>query len=105
MKNFGRDEKMTNGGHVTTSNVLDDLGLDPQSALELKIKYEIHSQLVALIERRGYTQRDLEKALDVPQPRVSELMRGKLGTLSVSKLLYYAKRLGTEPTFILKEAA
>ncbi len=96
---------MPRGGHVTTGNVLDDLGLDPQSAHELKIKYELHKQIVALIGRRGYTRRELEKKLDVPQPRVSELMRGKLSTLSFSKLLYYAKQLGTKPTIILKDAA
>jgi hypothetical protein len=32
-------------------------------------------------------------------------MRGKLSTLSFSKLLYYAKQLGTEPTIVLKDAA
>jgi predicted XRE-type DNA-binding protein len=36
----------------------------------------------------------LEKLLDVPQPRISELVRGKLSLLSVSKLLYYAHLLG-----------
>jgi predicted XRE-type DNA-binding protein len=96
---------MPSGARVTTGNVLDDLGLDPQSAHELKIKYELHAQIIALIQRRGYTRRELEKMLDVPQPRVSELMRGKLSTLSFSKLLYYARQLGTKPTIILKNAA
>jgi predicted XRE-type DNA-binding protein len=96
---------MPSGGRVTTGNILDDLGLDPQSAHELKIKYELHALIVALIERRGYTRRELEKILDVPQPRVSELMRGKLSTLSFSKLIYYAKKLGKKPKIILKDAA
>jgi len=85
--------------------VFDDLGLNPQSALEMKIKYKLHAQVIALIERRGYTPRQLEKVLDVPQPRVSELMRGKLTTLSFSRLLYYAKQLGADAEIVLRDAA
>lgn len=96
---------MPSGGHVTTGNVLDDLGLNPQSAQELNIKYDLHRQIIALIERRGYSRRDLEKILDVPQPRVSELMRGKLSTLSFSKLIYYANRLGAHTKILLTDAA
>jgi predicted XRE-type DNA-binding protein len=96
---------MPSGEHVTAGNVLDDLGLDPQSAHELKIKYELHKQIIELIERRGYSRRNLETILDVPQPRVSELMRGKLSTLSFSKLLYYARQLGAQASIVLSEAA
>jgi predicted XRE-type DNA-binding protein len=96
---------MRNDGHVTHGNVLDDLGLNPQSAQELNIKYDLHKQIIALIEKRGYSPRELEKILDVPQPRVSELMRGKLSTLSFSKLLYYATCLGAHPKIVLSYAA
>lgn len=75
-------------------NVLDNLGLDPQDALELNLKAELHQHILRLIAKRKLRARDLERILDVPQPRVSELMRGKLSLLSVSKLLYYADRLG-----------
>lgn len=48
---------------------------------------------MAIIRHRRYSARALEKLFDVPQPRVSELTRGKLSTLSVAKLLWYADRL------------
>jgi predicted XRE-type DNA-binding protein len=81
-------------GHITTGNVLDDLGFDEQTSLELKLKYEIYQGILALVEKQGYTPRDLEMLFDVPQPRVSELLRGKLSTISVKKLLWYMGKLG-----------
>src|SRR5258708_40079605 len=79
---------------VTTGNVLDDLGFDPQTALELKLKADLHLGILKLVRKRRYTARELEALLDVQQPRVSELLNGKLHLLSVSKLLYSADLLG-----------
>jgi predicted XRE-type DNA-binding protein len=92
-------------GHVTEGNVLDDLGFDEQTALELKLKYQIHVGIMALIEKHGLTPRDLEKLFDVPQPRISELLRGKLGTLSVKRLLWYMDKLGGAANLKVKGVA
>ena len=43
-----------------------------------------------------YSQKDLQVILGEPQPRVSELLNGKIANKSVDKLLYYAGRLGIE---------
>lgn len=80
--------------HRTKGNVLDELNLDPQELVELKFKAELRQQVLKLIKRKKLSPRNLEKILDVPQPRVSELMRGKLSILSVSKLLFYVDLLG-----------
>jgi len=63
--------------------VLDELGLDRQAALELKLKAALHQKILQLVKRRGYRARDLERIPLIQQPRVSELTRGKLSTLSV----------------------
>lgn len=81
-------------GHITKGNVLDDLGLDEQTALELKMKAEIHEGLLVLIEKRGYSSRDLERLFDLPQPRISELMTGKLSKMSIGRLLWYLAKVG-----------
>ncbi|MGH9545080.1 MAG: helix-turn-helix domain-containing protein [Terriglobales bacterium] len=77
-------------------SVLDELGLDRQSALELKLKAALHQKILQLVKRRRYKARDLERILQVQQPRVSELMRGKISTLSVARLLLYADLLGAQ---------
>ena len=84
----------TDNPHVTTGSVLDDLGFDPQTALELKLKSDLHLGILKLVRKRRYTARDLEAVLKIQQPRVSELLNGKLHLLSVSKLLYYTDLLG-----------
>jgi predicted XRE-type DNA-binding protein len=43
-----------------------------------------------------YSQKELQVILGEPQPRVSELLSGKIANKSVDKLLYYAGRLGIE---------
>ena len=79
-----------------SGSVLDELGLDRQGALELKLKAALHQKILELIKRRKYSARHLEQILRIQQPRVSELTRGKLSTLSVARLLLYADLLGAE---------
>lgn len=86
-------------------SVLDELGLDRQAALELKLKAALHQKILQLVKRRRIRARDLERILDIQQPRVSELMRGKLSTLSVARLLLYADLLGAEAEVKLKSRA
>ena len=47
-----------------------------------------------IIENKGYDQRALQKILDVPQSRVSELMTGKISKMSAEKLVSYLDKLG-----------
>jgi len=86
-----------------SGSVLDELGLDRQGALELKLKVSLHQNILELIKRRRYSARDLERILQIQQPRVSELTRGKLSTLSVARLLLYADLLGAEAQVKLKQ--
>jgi predicted XRE-type DNA-binding protein len=85
-------------------SVLDELGLGRQAALELKLKAALHQNILQLVKRRRYRARDLEGILQIQQPRVSELMRGKLSTLSVARLLLYADLLGAKAEVKLKAA-
>jgi predicted XRE-type DNA-binding protein len=89
MKNAGN--KAT---HVTRGNVLDDLGFSPEQATALKFKAELYQAILKVAEK--YTQRELQILLGEPQPRVSELLNGKIANKSVDKLLNYAGRLGIE---------
>jgi len=91
------------GEYRVSGSVLDELGLDRQGALELKLKASLHQNILQLIKRRRYSARDLERILQIQQPRVSELTRGKLSTLSVARLLLYADLLGAKAEVKLKQ--
>jgi len=76
-----------------------------QDRLELKLKADLHQDILKLIKKKKITPRQLEKLFDIPQPRVSELLTGKLSLLSVSRLLYYAHLLGAHADVRLKPSA
>ncbi len=80
--------------HVTHGNVLDDLGFSPEQATALKFKAELYQAILRVAKK--YSQKELQIILGEPQPRVSELLNGKIANKSVDKLLYYAGRLGME---------
>ena len=99
------NRRSVEGEYRITGSVLDELGLDRQSALELKLKASLHQNILELIKRRGHSPRDLERILRIQQPRVSELTRGKLSTLSVARLLLYADLLGAKAQIKLKTSS
>jgi predicted XRE-type DNA-binding protein len=80
--------------HVTYGNVLDDLGFSPEHATALKFKAELYQAILKFAKK--YSQKQLQVILAEPQPRVSELLNGKIANKSVDKLLHYAGRLGLE---------
>ena len=80
--------------HVTLGNVLDDLGFSPELATTLKFKAELYQAILKYAQK--YSQRELQAILGESQPRVSELLNGKIANKSVDKLLLYAGRLGIE---------
>lgn len=98
------NRRSVEGEYRVEGSVLDAIGLDQQSALELKLKASLHQKILQLVRRRGYRARDLERILQIQQPRVSELTRGKLSTLSVARLLLDADLLGAEAEVKLRKA-
>lgn len=78
--------------HVTRGNVFDDLGFSPEEAAALKFKAELYQAILRYARR--YSQKELQAILGEPQPRVSELLNGKIANKSIDKLLQYAGRLG-----------
>ncbi|HTV60596.1 MAG TPA: helix-turn-helix transcriptional regulator [Verrucomicrobiae bacterium] len=83
------------------SNVFEQIGFSPEEAASLKMKSELHSQIVKTIKKRGYTQADLQERLDEPQPRVSDLMTGKISKFSLETLISYAEALGLHPQILV----
>jgi predicted XRE-type DNA-binding protein len=95
--------KSSKPGHITTGDVLEDLGFSPQETLEAKIKSELWRDLLVHIERRGFNQAYLKKTLNIHQPDVSNLLRGKISKFSTGKLIQFAVRLSLDVRVLVKE--
>ncbi|MGA8872671.1 MAG: helix-turn-helix transcriptional regulator [Candidatus Acidiferrales bacterium] len=83
------------------SNVFEQIGFSPEEAAALKMKSELHSQIVKAIKKRGYTQADLQKRFDESQPRISDLTTGKISKFSLETLITYAEALGLHPRILV----
>jgi predicted XRE-type DNA-binding protein len=93
---------MSKPTHITKGDVLDDLGFSRSEASALKVKAAIVEAILAEIDRRGFTQRTLVDVLDEYQPNVSNLLNGKISTMSIEKLLTYADRLKIKSSIELR---
>ncbi len=86
----------------TSKSVFGDMGFNEQEAMTLKVKSDLHGKILDVVEKRRIKPRDLEKILNVPQPRVSELLRGKMSSFSIEKLLSYLDKMGIEASISFK---
>jgi len=87
---------------ITKGDVLDDLGFSLSEASALKVKATIVEAILAEIDRRGLTQRQLADILEEYQPNVSNLLNGRIGKVSIEKLLGYADHLGMTGAITLR---
>jgi predicted XRE-type DNA-binding protein len=90
-----RRKRPTSPTHVSKGNVLEDLGFSPDEAASIELKLQLHREIMKVVRTRKLTPRQLEKLLDVPQPRVSELVNGKIfERMTSDRLVTYLHRLG-----------
>lgn len=70
----------------------------PQEAASMKVRSGLMMELSNVIQERGMTQADVAKLFGVTQPRISDLMRGKLHLFSLDTLMNMAATAGMAPT-------
>lgn len=68
-------------------NVFEDLGFNTEEAANLKIRADLMLDLRQYIQERGWTQAQAAAFFGETQPRISNLMHGKIGRFSVDRLL------------------
>ena len=78
----------------STGNVFRDLGFSPEEAEHLKVRSDLMINLQKAISARRLKQAEAANLLGVTQPRVSDLMRGRIGLFSTDTLIDMLARLG-----------
>lgn len=86
----------------SSGNVFSDLGFEPEEALNLKLRSDLMIEISKLIEERGLTQTAAAEILRVTQPRISDLVRGKIDRFSVDSLIEMLGHAGAEISFVVK---
>lgn len=92
---------MATKAHVVGSdNVFADLG-HPRPA-EALAKAELARKIAGIIDGRGLTQAAAAAILEVDQPKVSALIRGRLAGFSLDRLVRFLVLLGSDVEIVVK---
>ncbi len=71
----------------SSGNVFRDLGFSPEEAENLKVRADLMVQITKLMRSRRLTQARAAALFGVTQPRVSDLVRGKIERFSIDTLV------------------
>jgi predicted XRE-type DNA-binding protein len=70
-----------------SDNVFADCGFPPTEAENLRIRAKMMMVLTGYIQERGITQSRAAEIMGVAQPRISDLVRGKIGLFTIDTLV------------------
>ncbi|MEI8027987.1 MAG: XRE family transcriptional regulator [Pseudomonadota bacterium] len=86
-----------------TKDVWNFLGIPEDESPELRLRVMIYEKILQEIKAEDLTARELEKILDEQQPRVSNLLSGKLEKFSSDKLFQYLVKISPKKQFYIHE--
>lgn len=89
----------------SSGNVFRDLGYGREEAAHLRIRSVLMATLTRLIDERELTQAEAARVFGVTQPRVSDLVRGKIDLFSIDTLVDMLARGGMRVEFTAKPAS
>lgn len=89
----------------SSGNVFRDLGFGEDEAEHLRIRSTLMIALRKLIEERSLTQTEAAKLLGVTQPRISNLVRGRIDLFSIDILIDMLARAGVHIDVVFYPAA
>ncbi len=87
------------------ASVWDAIEDTPVEAQNMKLRSALMMEIKAHIERAGLTQSQAAKLLGVTQPRVSDLMRGRIDLFGIDTLVNLAAAAGLRVEMHLGKAA
>ena len=89
----------------SSGNVFRDLGFGPEEAANLKVRSDLMIRLSKLVDSRGLTQAEAATLFGVTQPRVSDLVRGKIERFSIDTLVAMLGNAGLKVQIIVGRSA
>jgi predicted XRE-type DNA-binding protein len=90
---------------LTCTSVWDAIEDTPEEAENLKLRSALMVALKAHLARSNLTEAQIAKLLGVTQPRVSDLLRGKINAFGLDALVNMATAAGLRVKISIREAA
>lgn len=87
----------------SSGDVFRDLGFDADEAAHLRIRAALMARVRKLIDERGLTQADAAKLFGVSQPRISDLVRGKIELFSIDGLVDMLAKARYRVSLVVRE--
>lgn len=85
------------------TSIWDAIEDTPQAAASMKARSTLLMELANVIQQRGMTQAEAAELFGVTQPRISDLMRGKINLFSLDMLMNMAATAGMSPVVKLSK--
>ena len=76
------------------ASVWDALEDSPAAAANMRLRSELMAAVQEAVTGWGLTQAAAARRLDVTQPRLNDLLRGRIGRFSLDALILLAERAG-----------
>ncbi|MBS4168127.1 helix-turn-helix transcriptional regulator [Parachlamydia sp. AcF125] len=86
----------------SSGNIFADLDIkNPEEALA---KSELARQIAKLIKKKKLTQKKAAEILEIDQPKISALIRGRLHSFSLERLIRFLNELGQDVSIMITPA-
>lgn len=87
----------------SSGNVYADLGVP--GAEEMLVKAQLSMKIAEIIRLRKMTQTQAAEVLGMPQPKLSNMLRGQFRGISEAKMLECLTRLGRDVQIVVKPSS
>ena len=85
---------MTKTKTESYASVWDAIADTPEEAANLRVRSELIDKIAAIVEESGWTQVEAASHCGVTQPRINDLLRGRISRFSLDALVNIATALG-----------
>ena len=84
-----------------SANIFEDLGLP--DAAEMQVKATLAAKIGEILKPRHLTQVQAAEILGMPQPKLSNMLRGQFRGISEAKMLECMNRLGRDVQIVVRK--
>jgi predicted XRE-type DNA-binding protein len=88
----------------TYASVWDAIADTPEQAANLRSRAELMQKIEERVKQHGWTQAEAARHCGVTQPRINDLLRGRVSRFSLDALVNIATALGCRVRFDLEAA-